>query len=40
VSLSEAGFEKIMQGVCLNLSWPVDGPPSDVALTLEVVPNR
>ena len=40
VSLSEAGFEKIMQGVCLNLSWPVDGPPSDVVLTLEVVPRR
>ncbi len=40
VSLSEAGFEKIMQGVCLNLSWPVDGPPSEVTISLEVMPNR
>ncbi len=38
VSLSEAGFEKIMQGVCLNLSWPLDGPPCEMTLTLDVLP--
>lgn len=40
VSLSEAGFEKIMQGVCLNLSWVVDGPPCELAISLEVIPHR
>jgi alpha-amylase len=40
VSLSEAGFEKIMQGVCLTLSWVVDGPPSEVTVTLEILPRQ
>jgi alpha-amylase len=40
VSLSEAGFEKIMQGVCLNLSWTVDGPPCELILSVEIIPRR
>ena len=40
VSQSEAGFEKIMQAVCLRLSWPVDAALMDVTIALEVVPDR
>ncbi|MGB0126064.1 MAG: alpha-amylase/4-alpha-glucanotransferase domain-containing protein [Rhodocyclaceae bacterium] len=40
VSLSEAGFEKIMQGVCLDLSWELQETPADVTISIEVIPNR
>jgi hypothetical protein len=37
VSQSEAGFEKIMQAVCITLAWsPVAG--ADQRITLRVVP--
>jgi alpha-amylase len=38
VSLSEAGFEKIMQGVCLEVSWPIDGIAVARTLSLEIDP--
>jgi hypothetical protein len=38
VSLSEAGFEKIMQGVCIDLEWPLEGSSGEIALTIEVTP--
>ncbi|MBX3675470.1 MAG: DUF1926 domain-containing protein [Rhodocyclaceae bacterium] len=37
VSQSEAGFEKIMQAVCLTLSWPIDAVLQELALSLEIV---
>ncbi len=37
VSQSEAGFEKIMQGAWLALSWPIDDAAQTVTLTLEVL---
>jgi 4-alpha-glucanotransferase len=40
VSLSEAGFEKIMQGVCLDLSWLLDASPCEMTLTLGVMLHR
>jgi alpha-amylase len=35
VSQSEAGFEKIMQAVELVLSWPLDGKPRELAISIE-----
>ncbi len=40
VSQSEAGFEKIMQAVELVLSWPLDGKPRELAITLEASRHR
>jgi hypothetical protein len=40
VSQSEAGFEKIMQAVCLRLSWPIDAARQEVTVTLEIVPDQ
>ena len=37
VSQSEAGFEKIMQGACLTLSWPVDAVLQELTFTLEIL---
>ena len=37
VSQSEAGFEKIMQGVSLTLSWPVDAVLQELTFTLEIL---
>ena len=39
VSQSEAGFEKIMQGVCLTLSWPIDAVLQELTFGLEIVPD-
>ena len=41
VSLSESGFERIFQGSCLFLFWPLElerDKPFDVMITLEMVP--
>jgi len=35
VSVSEAGFERIYQGLALLLSWPL-GADNEMAATLEV----
>ncbi|MBZ0144428.1 MAG: DUF1926 domain-containing protein, partial [Rhodocyclaceae bacterium] len=40
VSQSEAGFEKIMQGVCLTLSWPIDAVLQELTFSLEIVPGK
>jgi hypothetical protein len=37
VSQSEAGFEKIMQAVCLTLSWPIDAVLQELTFSLEIV---
>jgi alpha-amylase/alpha-mannosidase (GH57 family) len=37
VSQSEAGFEKIMQGACLTLSWPVDAVLQELTFVLELL---
>jgi hypothetical protein len=37
VSQSEAGFEKIMQGACLALSWPIDAVVQELTFALTVV---
>lgn len=37
VSQSEAGFEKIMQGASLTLSWPVDAALQELTFTLEIL---
>ncbi|MBI3149665.1 MAG: DUF1926 domain-containing protein [Betaproteobacteria bacterium] len=36
VSQSEAGFEKIMQAACLELSWPITAALTEIHLRLEV----
>jgi hypothetical protein len=36
VSQSEDGFEKVMQAVTLNLSWPVSAGDTEIAVALEV----
>ena len=38
VSQSEAGFEKIMQAVTLELEWQVAQPTAEVSVSLEIVP--
>lgn len=40
VSLSEAGFEKIMQGVCMDLEWPLEDVSGEIVLSIEVSPHR
>jgi hypothetical protein len=35
VSQSEAGFEKIMQAVELNFSWPLDGTAQELCFVLK-----
>jgi hypothetical protein len=40
VSQSEAGFEKIMQAVELVLSWPLDGKPRELTITIEASKHR
>jgi alpha-amylase len=40
VSQSEAGFEKIMQAVELVLSWPLDGRPRNLTITVEASRHR
>jgi 4-alpha-glucanotransferase/alpha-amylase len=40
VSQSEGGFERIMQSVCLTLSWPIERGQSEVTLTLEIQQTR
>jgi 4-alpha-glucanotransferase/alpha-amylase len=37
VSQSEGGFEKIMQSVTLNLSWPLDAAHADIELSLAIL---
>jgi alpha-amylase/alpha-mannosidase (GH57 family) len=37
VSQSEAGFEKIMQGARLTLSWPIDAVLQELTFTLEIL---
>ncbi|HZV54641.1 MAG TPA: alpha-amylase/4-alpha-glucanotransferase domain-containing protein [Rhodocyclaceae bacterium] len=39
VSQSEAGFEKIMQAADVAFSWPLDGTPRELAITLEARPH-
>jgi len=36
VSVSEAGYERIYQGLALLLLWPLDGPSREMAITLTV----
>ncbi|MDT3737818.1 MAG: alpha-amylase/4-alpha-glucanotransferase domain-containing protein [Denitratisoma sp.] len=40
VSQSEAGFEKIMQAVCLTLSWPVDAVLQELTFALEILADK
>ncbi len=40
VSQSEAGFEKIMQAACIELSWPIDAPQQEVTIVLEIVADK
>ncbi len=40
VSQSEAGFEKIMQAACIELSWPIDAPQQEVTIALEIVADK
>ena len=37
VSQSEAGFEKIMQAACIELSWPIHDAPTEIHLRLEIL---
>jgi len=37
VSQSEAGFEKIMQAVTLQLEWPAEALTEDIEIRLEVI---
>lgn len=39
VSQSEAGFEKIMQALIIELRWPIAAPSTHVAITLEIIKN-
>ena len=39
VSQSEAGFEKIMQGAELTLSWPLDDSSREIIVVLEYLPH-
>ena len=36
VSVSEAGFERLYQGLALLLTWPLAGPAAELAVTLTV----
>jgi alpha-amylase len=36
VSVSEAGYERIYQGLALLLLWPLDGPSREIGITLTV----
>jgi 4-alpha-glucanotransferase len=36
VSVSEAGYERIYQGLALLLLWPLDGPSREMGITLSV----
>jgi len=38
VSVSEAGFERIYQGIALFLTWPVSGTAAELTTALEVQP--
>jgi hypothetical protein len=40
VSRSEAGFEKIMQGVCMDLEWPLEDVSGEIVLSIEVAVHR
>lgn len=37
VSQSEAGFEKVMQASCLDLSWPIDAVLQELTFSLEIL---
>ena len=39
VSQSEAGFEKIMQALIIELRWPIAAPSMHVTITLEIIKN-
>jgi len=36
VSVSEAGFERIYQGLALLLTWPISGTTAELTTSLEV----
>jgi 4-alpha-glucanotransferase len=36
VSVSEAGFERLYQGLALLLAWPLAGPEAELSMTLTV----
>jgi hypothetical protein len=40
VSQSEDGFERVMQCVTVTLQWPLEESGSEIAVTLEVLPDR
>jgi alpha-amylase len=37
VSVSEAGFERLYQGLALLLAWPLSGREAELSMTLSVV---